>query len=130
MRARKRLNSEAPRHADTNTELLKAGTIEGRNTANILLDTGCSRTIVHQEFVPKEKIIEGEAVNIHCAHGDTVLYPVAVVNIEIDGEPFEVQAAVADRLPTAMLLGTDVAHLSKLLNYQSQVIIQSWRVHL
>lgn len=56
-----------------------------------------------------------------CAHGDTVLYPLACVNVEVDGQVFEVQAAVADKLPLAMLLGTDVPVLPKLLgeNFQT-----------
>lgn len=52
---------------------------------------------------------------IQCAHGDTVLYPLAQLDVEIDGQSFQVQAAVADRLPLAMLLGTDVPCLPKLL---------------
>ena len=43
----------------------------GKPVDNILLDTGCSRTLVHQSLVPKEKLLEGEAVAIRCAHGDS-----------------------------------------------------------
>ena len=102
----------------SDTEMLKAGIIEGNATRNILLDTGCSRTLVHRDFVPSQKLLEGEALAIRCAHGDTVLYPLARVTVEIDGQAFEVQAAVADRLPLSMLLGTDVPHLSKLVSGQ------------
>ena len=94
----------------------KSGIIEGKPVNDILLDTGCSRTLIHKQHVPKEKMLEGEAVAIQCAHGDTVLYPLAQVKIKIDGKSFEVQAAVADRLPLAMLLGTDVPILPKLLD--------------
>ena len=53
----------------------KSGLVEGKPVDNVLLDTGCSRTLVHQSLVPKEKLLEGEAVAIRCAHGDTVLIP-------------------------------------------------------
>ena len=37
---------------------------------DIVLDTGCSRTMVRQDLVAEEKLLEGEAVTIRCAHGD------------------------------------------------------------
>ena len=98
------------------TGVSKSGLVEGKPVDNILLDTGCSRTLIHQSLVPKEKLLEGEAVAIRCAHGDTVLYPLAQVDLEIDGQPLEVQAAVSDRLPMAVLLGTDVPQLRGLLS--------------
>ena len=97
------------------TEVSRRGIIEGMATQEILLDTGCSQSLVRREFVPTERILEGEAVAIRCAHGDTVLYPMADIRVEIGEEVFEVQVAVADRLPVAMLLGTDVPHLQRLL---------------
>ena len=63
------------------SELRKHGVVEGRHADNILLDTGCSRTLVRKELVPEEKILDGEAVAIRCAHGDTVLYPLAQVEV-------------------------------------------------
>ena len=55
----------------------RPGVIEGNNVCDILLDTGCSRSLMRQELVSEEKLLEGESVELHCAHGDTVLYPVA-----------------------------------------------------
>ena len=45
--------------------------------AGPVLDTGCKRTMVRQDLVPQEKILEGDVATIRCAHGDTVLYPLA-----------------------------------------------------
>ena len=54
----------------------------GRNPCRTnCVDTGCSRTKVRQDLVPEGKIIEGDAVTIRCAHGDTVLYPVAQLEL-------------------------------------------------
>ena len=54
-------------------------------------------------------------VSIKCAHGDTVLYPLAVVDMEVEGIPVQVEAAVVDTLPVGVLLGTDVSELPRLL---------------
>ena len=51
--------------ASSNGEALrKQGLVEGKRAKSILLDTGCSRTVVLEKFVPREKILEGEAVTI------------------------------------------------------------------
>ena len=42
------------------------------------------------------------------------------MDVEVDGQAFEVQAAVADKLPLAMLLGTDVSLLPQLLGEEFQ----------
>ena len=52
-------------------------------TQEILLDTGCSQSLVRREFVLAERILDGEAVAIRCAHGDTILYPMADIRVVI-----------------------------------------------
>ena len=93
--------------------------MEGKRAKSILLDTGCSRTVVLEKFVPREKILEGEAVIICCAHGDTVLYPLAEVDIKVDGRRLTVEAAVSKTLPMDVLLGTDVPELAEMLGRKS-----------
>ena len=73
------------------------GSVEGRQVEGILLDTGCARTMVRKELVPEEKILMGDAVTIRCAHGDTVLYPLAALELEVDGISIPVEVAVSDR---------------------------------
>ena len=105
------------------SKLKRSGAVEGTAAAveNILLDTGCSRTLVHQELVPRRKMLEGEAVAIHCAHGDTVLYPLALVQMVVGGRDMKVKAAVSENLLMDVLLGTDVPDLPELLNHGSKV---------
>ena len=91
---------------------MKEATIEGTLVGDVLLDTGCTRTLVRRELVPEEKMLQGESVAVRCAHGDTVLYPLAEVELEMEGQ---VEAAVSDGLPVSMLLGTDVPELAELL---------------
>ena len=59
------------------------GVVEGRYVSDILLDTGCSRTLVRRDLVPSKNMQEGDVVTIRCAHGDTVLYPLADVKVEV-----------------------------------------------
>ena len=100
-----------------NMGLYCKGLVEGRMVNQILLDTGCSRTMVRRQLVPHTKMLEGKMVSIKCAHGDTVLYPLAVVDMEVEGIPVHVHvgAAVVDTLPVEVLLGTDMSELPQLL---------------
>ena len=95
--------------------VLRNGVVEGKYVKGIMLDTGCSRTMVRRNLVPKTKWLEEEVV-IRCAHGDTVSYPLAWVELNIDGVPITVEAALSNTLPSPVLLGRDVPELSSLLN--------------
>ena len=52
---------------------------------------------------------------IQCAHGDAVAYPLANVELEVQGVTVTVEAAVSETLPQLVLLGTDVPELLSLL---------------
>ena len=65
-------------------------------------------------MLSKVSLLAGEAVAIRCAHGDTVLCPLAQVQLEVERQAMEVTVAVADKLPMSVLLGTDIPLLSKL----------------
>ena len=43
------------------------GRVEGQEVRDILLVTGCTRTMVQVDLVVPEKILEGDAVEIQCA---------------------------------------------------------------
>ena len=38
--------------------IAKPGSVEGTAVSDILLDNGCSRTLVQKDLVPKEKLLE------------------------------------------------------------------------
>ena len=106
------------RHSSTSSKTdtwKRSGKVEGQYVQEIVLDTGCKRTMVHQGLVPPENFLEGDIATIRCAHGDTVLYPLAKVQMEVDGIPIEVEAAVSTTLPVAVLLGQDVPELQQLM---------------
>lgn len=77
--------------------------MEGREVKKNLLDTGCSRTMVQRTLVPGHKYLEGDAVTIRWAHGNTVHYPLAKIDMVVDGMPIEVEAAVSETLPVPVL---------------------------
>ena len=93
----------------------RAGLVEGTAVSDILLDTGCTRTMVRRDLIPEENLLPGEAVTVVCAHGDTALYPLARVKIDVEGLKLEVKAAVSESLPVSALLGTDTTQLGQLL---------------
>lgn len=87
------------------------GKVEGTLVESVVLDTGCSKDISKINLVPQDKILEGEVVAICCGHGDTVLYLLALVHLEVNGHHINVEAALTDTLPMSVLLGTDVPQL-------------------
>ena len=52
--------------------------VEGKSVSDILLDTGCSRTMIRKDLVPASRYLEGDAVTIRCAHGDITLYHMVI----------------------------------------------------
>ncbi|KAL5496441.1 hypothetical protein EMCRGX_G012724 [Ephydatia muelleri] len=96
--------------------MYKTGKVEGQKVTDILLDTGCSRTMVRRNLVAIEKVIVGRVATITCAHGDTKLHPLALVEVELDGSHIQVEAALSEELPVSVLLGTDVPELTHLIS--------------
>ena len=95
------------------------GKVEGKVT-ELLLDTGCSKTMIDASLVPVEKFNEEKRISMQCAHGDMKQYPIAVVEIEVNGKTYSVGAAVVDGLPRPVLLGRDVKDLVALVLKEDQ----------
>ena len=62
-----RRSFDAEATSEVNDGLYRSGTVDGKPVKDILLDTGCTRTLVHQELIPREKKTSGEVI-IRCAH--------------------------------------------------------------
>ena len=97
----------------------RTGKVEGGDVHDIVLDTGCSHTMIHQDLIPVDKKIPGEAVTVRCSHGHVTLYPLADVHVQVDGIEFTIRAALSQTLPVSVLLGTDVPDLGRLLTRRS-----------
>ena len=85
---------------------LRRGNLDGRSV-QMLVDSGCSQTMISARL-DAAKISSQEKVPILCAHGDTVLYPTAVVELQTGPWKREGQVVVALNLPVDVLLGTDL----------------------
>ena len=99
-------------------EVVRHGMVEGV-PVQILLDTGSARTLVRRDLVPEDKVLEGEAVVVRCAHGESVRYPLADLEIAVEGKQFVIRAGVSDKLPVQLLLGRDAPELLSLLTNSS-----------
>ena len=101
-----------------NKDIQRSGVVNGQRVEDIVLDTGCSQTMVHSRLIPSDQLLEVDGVVVRCVHGDSALYPLCNVRIELEGRYIQAVAAVSDTLPTSVLLGTDVSELGKLLGMQ------------
>ena len=90
------------------------GVVEGRNVP-VLVDTGCSHTLVRDDLVDPGKLDPEATVRVRCCHGDTRTYPTADVQVTIDGVDHHVRAGVLPDLPQPILLGHDVGVLPQLV---------------
>ena len=68
--------------------------VDGQFVSDIVLDTGCTR-----ELISEEKLMKGKFVTIQCAHSDAVAYPLANVELEVEGKIVTAVAAVSETLP-------------------------------
>ena len=91
------------------------GQIEGQNV-EMVLDSGCDMTLVHQDLVDPKKINHRERTHLRCIHDHHSDYPTAEVIVEINGEPFQVVVGVSKDLPRHALLGKDFPTFYDLLN--------------
>ena len=99
------------------------GFVEGQFVDDIVLDTGCSRTLVRSDLVGKERLSSEKSVTVQCTHGDAVEYPVATVKIRVQGRRVTVEAAVSDKLPHSVLLETDVPELVSWLKKENKALM-------
>ena len=100
--------------AEIGEGVTRQGTVEGV-PAEVWLDTGSARTLVRRELVPEDKVLAGKVVAVRCAHGEIVRYPLAELEVTVDGRKIAITAGVAEKLPVQLLLGRDVAELFSLL---------------
>ena len=85
----------------------RRGTVNGGPTVEMWLDTGCTRTTVQKDLIPKAMLKAGEK-RARVANGEELSYRLADVVISIEGRDYPIEAAVADALPVPVLLGRDM----------------------
>ena len=71
------------------------------------VDTGCSRTTVWKNLVSPSKV-QGNTRDSQIANGEWNNSKLAEVEMEIEGEKYSKEVAVAERLAVPVLLGRDL----------------------
>ena len=99
--------------------LVRDGKVEGVEVNCICIDTGCSQSLVRRSLVPGVNILS-ERTETRCVHGDVVPYPLAMVNVVVDGRELVIKAGLAEKLPVDVLLGTDIPDLMKLIRSDTE----------
>jgi predicted aspartyl protease len=89
---------------------LRRGTLDGR-PVQILIDTGGDLTMVSARLVDPSRLNMQYKVPVLCTHGDTMLYPTATVQLQMEDWRSESQVVVAPNLPVDVLLGRDLYDL-------------------
>lgn len=97
------------------TLVSRAGTVDGQDVSDIVLNTGCTHTMISEDLVSHDTLIAGASVQLRCPHGDVITYPLAEVVLRVNGVTIPVRAAIAKNLPVSVLLGTDAPELRNLL---------------
>ena len=54
---------------DCGVPVNRSGTIEGRQVNDVVLDTGCSQTMIRQDLLPLSQQTTGRTVQIRCSRG-------------------------------------------------------------
>ena len=94
----------------------RAGQVGKTRVEDILWDAGCSRTMVRRELVLDNKLLGGEVVAVRCAHDDSVVYPLADVQLELEGDK------VCSGGASTCVLGVDVPVLEK-GSYYTKILV-------
>ena len=79
------------------------GNLNGKNV-QMIVDSGCSRTLVHEKFVIQD-YYTGESIMIITANGDRVDVPLAWVTIQSKQGIYNELVGVMKNLPVDCLLG-------------------------
>ena len=82
--------------------------------AELLVDSGASCTLVCQDLAEDEKMNRKDKLHIRYAHGDSVVYPTANIEININNQIYNVHTGVSSTLPRPVLLGQDIGNLLEL----------------
>lgn len=89
-------------------------------SAEALLDTGSSMTLVKAKFVDNETLNFGDLVGLGCVHGDKRMYPTVNVNVVIEGQAYMMKVGVVNQLSHDVILGDELLVLSYLVQSVSK----------
>ena len=100
--------------ATTSPEFVVSGSVNGIPVDANVIDTACTRTMVHRSLI-SEECLTGDHITIRCAHGDEMVYPLACITLAVGTLSYFLTVVVSDTLPHTVLLGLDVPGIQTLL---------------
>ena len=74
-----------------------------------LLDTGCTKTLVHPRCVKEEDYL-GWDIPYHTASNQEIYFPAASVQLEVEGRTTKIPVGVSRHIGQEMLMGRDIPH--------------------
>ena len=74
-----------------------------------LLDTGCTKTLVHPWCVKEEDYL-GWDIPYHTASNQEIYFPAASVQLEVEGRTTKIPVGVPRHIGQEMLMGRDIPH--------------------
>ena len=81
----------------------------------MLIDTGCTKTMVSADYIHPECLDNDTQEKILCVHGDMVSYPTAEVKLQLGRWSQIAKVIVAPGIPVPVLLGTDIYKLKPVM---------------
>ena len=84
------------------------GLVNGQPVKRIQLDMGCSRTVVHKQYIVLAAIQEKTAT-IWNVNSQPTHYPLAKTTLKVDNEVYKLKVNIALNLLEDVLLGRDTA---------------------
>ena len=100
------------------------GSVEESALVRMKIDTGCDRTCVRKCLVPKEGLL-GKYVTKRTAYGKERVSHLANVKLNIDGQEYQREVSVTDKLAAPVLLGRDLL-LYQLKSYLRKNVTNVW----
>ena len=94
-------------------ELTKTLKING-HTVTALLDTGCTKSLVHPKYV-EEKDYLGWSIPYHTASNKRTYFPAAKVTMELEGKKMTLAVGVSKHLNEKMLMGRDIPNFKQFI---------------
>ena len=95
---------------DGEGEYCCSGFVKGQ-AVEMVLNTGASCTLVHQDLVPPEKVDASQTLQVQCAHCNISEYLTAQLEININDTTYKIRAGVSPTLPRYVRLERDVGNL-------------------
>ena len=102
------------------------GTVDGGREVEMRIDTGCSRTTIRRSLIKGCKL-KLSRLDVTVANGAVVSQGLADVILDLEGNHYFREVAVAENLHVPVLLGNDMPSLKLTLGKMSP---EEWRQYL